>query len=108
MAHLVSTVRPFEPASELVPGSKLGACARSPGETMAGVRRSISSAPGGTAMRHKARVELVLDCAEPRRLAEFWREALDYRDFYADENLAVLVPKDGIASPLLLQGVPEP
>jgi len=59
-------------------------------------------------MRHKARVELVLDCAEPRRLAEFWREALDYRDFYADENLAVLVPKDGIASPLLLQGVPEP
>ena len=59
-------------------------------------------------MGHKARVELVLDCAEPRRLAEFWRQALDYRDFYADENLAVLVPKEGIASPLLLQCVPEP
>jgi predicted enzyme related to lactoylglutathione lyase len=58
-------------------------------------------------MEHKARIELVLDCAEPQRLAEFWREALDYRDYYADENLAVLVPKDGIASPLLLQGVPE-
>ena len=59
-------------------------------------------------MGYRARVELVLDCAEPRRLAEFWRAALDYRDYYTDENLVVLVPKEGIASPLLLQGVPEP
>jgi predicted enzyme related to lactoylglutathione lyase len=56
----------------------------------------------------KARVELVLDCAELERLAPFWREALEYRDYYADANLVVLVPKEGIASPLLLQGVPEP
>jgi hypothetical protein len=56
---------------------------------------------------HKAKLELVLDCAEPQRLAEFWCEALDYRDHYSDENLAVLVPKEGTASPLLLQGVPE-
>jgi predicted enzyme related to lactoylglutathione lyase len=53
-------------------------------------------------------VELVLDCEEPKRLAKFWRAALDYRDYYMDANLAVLVPKEGIASPLLLQGVPEP
>jgi Glyoxalase-like domain len=59
-------------------------------------------------MGHKAAVELVLDCAEPARLAEFWREALDYRDLYADTNLAVLVPKHGISSPLLLQKVAEP
>jgi predicted enzyme related to lactoylglutathione lyase len=59
-------------------------------------------------MGHAARVELVLDCAEPRRLATFWRAALDYRDLYTDENLAVLVPQEGVASPLLLQGVPEP
>ena len=59
-------------------------------------------------MGHKAAIELVLDCAEPTRLAEFWRAALDYRDYYADANLAVLVPKAGIGSPLLLQGVPEP
>jgi predicted enzyme related to lactoylglutathione lyase len=59
-------------------------------------------------MRHKARVELVLDCADPRGLAQFWRQALDYRELYMDENLAVLVPNEGIASPLLLQGVPEP
>jgi hypothetical protein len=59
-------------------------------------------------MGHKARVELVLDCAEPKTLARFWREALEYRDYYTDANLVVLVPKEGIASPLLLQGVPEP
>ena len=59
-------------------------------------------------MGHKARVELVLDCAEPKRLAAFWREALDYRVHFTDASLAVLVPKEGIASPLLLQGVPEP
>ena len=41
-------------------------------------------------MGHKAKVEFVLDCAEPRRLATFWREALGYRDFYTDEDLAVL------------------
>jgi predicted enzyme related to lactoylglutathione lyase len=59
-------------------------------------------------MGNKARVELVLDCAEPERLAKFWRQALDYRDYYTDGKLAVLVPKKGIAAPLLLQGVPEP
>lgn len=59
-------------------------------------------------MGNKAEVELVLDCAEPKRLATFWREALDYRDHYTDASLAVLVPKHGIAPPLLLQGVPEP
>jgi predicted enzyme related to lactoylglutathione lyase len=59
-------------------------------------------------MAHKATVEIVLDCERPERLAEFWREALDYRDYYADAKLAVLVPKAGTASPLLLQGVPEP
>ena len=59
-------------------------------------------------MGHKSTVELVLDCAEPKRLAKFWREALDYREYYTDANLAVLVPKERIASPLLLQAVPEP
>ncbi len=59
-------------------------------------------------MGHNATVELVLDCKEPATLAEFWREALDYREYYTDAKLAVLVPKEGIASPLLLQRVPEP
>jgi predicted enzyme related to lactoylglutathione lyase len=59
-------------------------------------------------MGHKATVEIVLDCAEPTRLAKFWRDALDYRDYYNDANLAVLVPKEQTAAPLLLQRVPEP
>jgi predicted enzyme related to lactoylglutathione lyase len=59
-------------------------------------------------MGYKARLELVLDCAEPSRLAKFWCEALGYRNYYADENLVVLIPKEGIAAPLLLQRVPEP
>jgi predicted enzyme related to lactoylglutathione lyase len=59
-------------------------------------------------MGRKASVEIVLDCAEPKRLAKFWRDALDYRDYYNEANLTVLVPKDQTASPLLLQRVPEP
>jgi predicted enzyme related to lactoylglutathione lyase len=74
-----------------------------------GSNTKTSGIPTGRhVMGHKATVELVLDCAEPKRLAKFWRAALDYRDHYTDANLAVLVPKEGIASPLLLQGVPEP
>jgi hypothetical protein len=59
-------------------------------------------------MGRKARVDLVLDCAEPSRLVAFWREALDYREYYADASFVVLVPKEGNAPPLVLQGVPEP
>ncbi len=58
-------------------------------------------------MGRKARVEFVLDCAHPRSLAEFWCAALDYRVHYTDTKLAVLVPKEEVASPLILQGVPE-
>jgi predicted enzyme related to lactoylglutathione lyase len=56
----------------------------------------------------KATMELVLDCQDPKRLAKFWRDALGYRDHFANAELAVLVPKEGSASPLLLQRVPEP
>jgi predicted enzyme related to lactoylglutathione lyase len=59
-------------------------------------------------MRRKATMELILDCHDPKRLARFWREALGYRDHFADAGLAVLVPKEGTAAPLLLQRVPEP
>jgi predicted enzyme related to lactoylglutathione lyase len=59
-------------------------------------------------MGRKATMELVLDCQDPKRLANFWRDALGYRDHFADAELAVLVPKEGSGSPLLLQRVPEP
>ena len=58
-------------------------------------------------MRHKSKLELVLDCAEPKRLTSFWCDALGYRAYYSDATLSVLVPKEGNGSPLLLQGVPE-
>jgi predicted enzyme related to lactoylglutathione lyase len=57
----------------------------------------------------KARLDLVLDCAEPQELEEFWRDALGYRTYYSDESAVVLVPADDTnASPLVLQQVPEP
>ena len=59
-------------------------------------------------MGKKAKLDLVLDCADPAKLADFWREALGYRDYYVDNTMAVLVPGEGNASPLILQGVPEP
>jgi predicted enzyme related to lactoylglutathione lyase len=59
-------------------------------------------------MGRKARVDLVLDCESPGRLVDFWREALDYREYFTDTSFAVLVPKEGTAPPLVLQGVPEP
>jgi predicted enzyme related to lactoylglutathione lyase len=59
-------------------------------------------------MGNKARIDLVLDCADPTKLVDFWRQALDYRELYTDTSIAVLVPKDGTAPPLVLQGVPEP
>jgi hypothetical protein len=59
-------------------------------------------------MGRKARLDLVLDCAQPQRLMAFWRDALGYRVYYSDTSLVVLVPDDGSASPLVLQQVPEP
>ncbi len=56
----------------------------------------------------KARVDLVLDCADPEALAAFWRETLDYRDYYVAADVAILVPKEGVSPPLVLQRVPEP
>jgi hypothetical protein len=59
-------------------------------------------------MGKKARLDLVIDCARPAELVAFWRDALDYREYYVADDMAVLVPKEGNASPLVLQGVPEP
>jgi hypothetical protein len=60
------------------------------------------------AVERKARVELVLDCVNPRALAGFWQDALDYRLLFVSAPLAVLVPMEGDTPPLLLQCVPEP
>jgi hypothetical protein len=60
-------------------------------------------------MGRKARLDLVLDCAEPQALEEFWRDALGYRVYFSSESHVILVPADeSNASPLVLQQVPEP
>ncbi len=59
-------------------------------------------------MNRKATLEVILDCSDPQKLMGFWREALGYRVHYSEPSLAVLVPPDANAYPLLLQRVPEP
>ena len=55
-----------------------------------------------------ARLELVLDCRDPDRLAEFWAAALGYRLLGRADNYRALVPVDGDGPKLILQGVDEP
>jgi predicted enzyme related to lactoylglutathione lyase len=59
-------------------------------------------------MGRTATLEVILDCDDPEELMRFWRGALGYRVLYSEAALAVLVPRDGNTSPLLLQRVPEP
>jgi hypothetical protein len=84
------------------------------------VKRSQSGGPAGArgcvqrrqkraAMGRKARLDLVLDCAEPQALEGFWRAALGYQLFLSIDTHVILVPDDDTsASPLVLQQVPEP
>jgi predicted enzyme related to lactoylglutathione lyase len=56
-----------------------------------------------------ATIGLVLDCADPARLAAFWSEALGYVSVGEAGTYFLLLPPDGEAGPqLLLQRVPEP
>ena len=80
-----------------------------PAETAIDVEDLAYQKETGTHTRlHRRRIDLVLDCAEPAKLVGFWGAALDYREYYVADDFAVLVPKEGNASPLVLQGVPEP
>ncbi|HEX6237852.1 MAG TPA: VOC family protein [Acidimicrobiales bacterium] len=53
-------------------------------------------------------IGLVLDCADPERLAAFWAPALDYVDVGSAGAYGVLVPNGRPGPKLLLQQVPEP
>ena len=50
---------------------------------------------------------LVLDCADPQRLAEFWEAALDYVNVGAAGSYVALYPRDGNGPKLLLQQVTD-
>ena len=52
-------------------------------------------------------MDLVLDCASPQALENFWSSALGYKALWSSDDLVVLVPEDEVRPPLLLQRVPE-
>jgi predicted enzyme related to lactoylglutathione lyase len=54
-----------------------------------------------------ARMGLVLDCADPRALAEFWAPALGYNNVGSAGSYVILLPAEGEGPQLLLQRVPE-
>jgi hypothetical protein len=55
-----------------------------------------------------ATIGLVLDGADPDRLATFWSEALGYTTVGGAGNYVMLVAADGALPKLLRQAVPEP
>ncbi len=55
-----------------------------------------------------AKLELVLDCADADRLADFWAAALGYRRLGSAGNYRSLVDPDRISPKLILQEVAEP
>jgi predicted enzyme related to lactoylglutathione lyase len=55
-----------------------------------------------------ADLTFVLDCNELDRAATFWSAALDYREDFRGEPYAVLLPRAGPGSVLVLQQVTEP
>jgi predicted enzyme related to lactoylglutathione lyase len=54
-----------------------------------------------------AKIGLVLDCADPSALAEFWSAALGYTTLGGAGSYVLLVDESGQQPKLLLQGVPE-
>lgn len=54
------------------------------------------------------RFGLVLDCADPERLAMFWAEALGYANVGSAGAYVALYPRQGSGPKLLLQRVAEP
>jgi hypothetical protein len=56
----------------------------------------------------KPNIDIVIDCADPVRLAEFWAEALGYTKVGAFDQYFLLVSPVAGLPPVALQGVPEP
>ena len=51
---------------------------------------------------------VTFDCADPRRLAEFWSEATGYQLAQQSEDMAMLSPAKGSRPNLIFSKVPEP
>ena len=55
-----------------------------------------------------ANVDIVIDCADPEALAEFWAEALGYDKLGMFDAYYVLLARTREHPPVILQRVPEP
>jgi predicted enzyme related to lactoylglutathione lyase len=55
-----------------------------------------------------ANVDIVIDCADPEALAEFWAEALGYDKLGLFDAYYVLLARTREHPPVILQRVPEP
>ena len=53
-------------------------------------------------------VDIVIDCADPETLIDFWAEALGYEKAGQFAPYYVLLPKERAFPPVILQKVPEP
>jgi Glyoxalase-like domain len=53
-------------------------------------------------------LDIVIDCADPQSLAEFWAAALGYRAAGSRGPYALLLPTNRAYPPVILQQVPEP
>ena len=52
--------------------------------------------------------ELVLDCADAERIADFWAAALGYERYGSSDPYRSLIDPDGASPKLILQTVDEP
>jgi predicted enzyme related to lactoylglutathione lyase len=55
-----------------------------------------------------ANIDIVIDCADPVTLAEFWAEALGYDKIGLFDNYYLLAAPNREHPPVILQRVPEP
>jgi predicted enzyme related to lactoylglutathione lyase len=62
----------------------------------------------GYRRRVTVKLELVLDCQDPDRLASFWAAALGYHRYGSAGPYRSLLPDDGDGPKLILQAVDEP
>jgi predicted enzyme related to lactoylglutathione lyase len=53
-------------------------------------------------------IDIVIDCADPETLAEFWAPALGYTKAGFFDPYVVLLPPERGHPPVMLQRVPEP
>ncbi len=58
--------------------------------------------------RPRPNLDIVIDCADPAALADFWAAALGYRKAGGKDAYFLLLPDQRAHPPVLLQAVPEP